>query len=374
MASRDELQVIVDKAKPTSGKNFRRESKQFGILNDAISARNKAIAEDPSAYVMQNSNIAQQGFAEFQEAFAAGDPEATADAAQNYAAIQRSVQEGVGVHPQGVELLPKQFEVALTRQLNDFSQGGENVALQIDALSSAFGDEWGTVQRQLHQSGKLTANLKTISAMPFGTEMIKVAEALSIPQKAYKDVLSDDDFKAIKDGVKGELNEFQDTLRGQPGSRGAFKQITSAVESLAMKYIADGDITSTSEAIEQARADVLESRFEFKDTYRIPVEFNSDNVEAGVLDTIDRIQAGDFDLFIPPSDVVLNVEDQREVYLSVLKPVPITEPDGTGILFIQQGGNAIFTADGDPLIVPWEQLEKAEAPLFDLFESGRVGQ
>ena len=269
-------------------------------MSRAIQQRNKAIANDPSAYVIENSNIAEQSFISFQEAFDSGDPEATADAAREYAAIQRATQEELGIHPQGVQILPKKLEDNLAQKINDFTQGGENVALQIDALKTAFGNEWNAVQRQLDQSGKLTANLKTISAMPFGREMIKVAEALAIPQKEYKSVLADDDFKDIKQDVKGKLDDFQDTLRGQPGSVAAFEQITAAVESRAMKYIADGDFTGTSEAIEQARADVLDSRFNFTDTYRIPVAFSADNVEDGVLKTIDQIQAGDFDLFIPP--------------------------------------------------------------------------
>ena len=373
-AAPDELRTIVDQAKPTSGKDFRRESRQFGILNNAIRARNKAISEDPSAYVMQNSNIAQQGFAEFQEAFNSGDPEATADAAKDYASIQRSVQEDLGVHPQGVQLLPKQFEDSLAKQLNDFSQGGENVALQIDSLSNAFGDEWKTVQRQLQQNKQMGSGLRVMSGMDFGPEMIRLGEALAIPQKQYKEFIGDDDFKAITQDTIGELEEFQDTLRGQPGAEAAFIQHKTAIETLSMKYMADGVFDSTGDAIEQAKVDVLDSRFSFVDTYRVPIKFSSDNVEDNVLGVIDQIQAGEFDLFIPDSDVIENDEDRREVYLSALRPTPITSPNGDGILFTDQNGNAIFDATGDPLIIPFDQLDQSAPAGSGLFESGSVGR
>jgi len=370
-ATPDELRALLEKEKPTKAEEFRREAKQFNILGRAIQARNKAIADDPSLYVMQNTPIAARSFESFQEAFNSGDTEATADAAQEFAAIQRATQQDLGVHPQGVQILPKQFEDSIAANLNDFSQGGENVALQIDALKNAFGDEWTTVQRQLQQNKKMGGGLRVMSGMDFGPEMIRLGEALSIKQNDYKEVIGNDDFKDIRTDTIDQLDDFLDTLRGQPGAEAAFIQHKTAVESLAMKYMADGTFDSTGDAIEQARVDVLDSRFNFVDTYRVPVTFSADNVEAGVLNVIDRIQAGDFDLFIPPSDVIENLEDRKEVYLSALRPTPITSPNGDGILFVEQNGNAIFKADGDPLIIPWKQLSEFE-PEPSLFRPGRI--
>jgi hypothetical protein len=357
-AGPEELRGIVEAAKPTDPENFRRESKQFGILAKAIQARNKAIAADPSAYVIQNSNVADKSFQSFQAAFASGDVEATTAAAQEYSAIQRSMQEELGVHPQGVQLLPTQFEDQISATLNDFSQGGEAVALQLDALKTSFGGEWGTVMRQLSQNKKLGGGLKVMAGMDFGPEMVVLGEALSVTPKQYKEFIGDDDFKDIQADTIEELEDFQNTLRGQPGAEQVFIQHKTAIESLAMKYIADGIFDDTGDAIEQARTDVLDSRFTFTDTYRIPTRFSADEVELGVSNTIDSIREGGFNLLIPESDVVENIEDRAEVYLSALRPQPITDPNGEGILFTDQNGNAIFTAEGDPLIIPFKQLEE----------------
>lgn len=361
-ASPDELRAIVERERPTSAEGFRRESAQFNNLNKAIKARNSAIADDPSLYVMQNSNIATQAFQRFQESFNAGDAEGAAAAAKEFAAIQRSTQEELGVPSQGVQILTKQFGDAVVAQLSDFSQGGESVALQMDALKGAFGAEWGTVQRQLQQSDKMGGGLRVMSGMDFGPEMIKLGEALSIPQNDYKEVIGADDFKDIKAGVIDELSAFQDTLRGQPGAEAVFTQHKTAIETLAMKYIADGTFGDTTDAIEKAKSDVLDSRFEFKGTYRVPTKFNADNVESGVSEIIDQIGSGGIELTPPESDNVTNLDDRMEVYLSVLRPVPITSPNGEGVLFTDQNGKALLQPNGDPLIIPWEQLS---APATD---------
>ncbi len=367
-ASPAEIQSLVEREKPTGPDKFGRESKQFNITLKAIQARNKAIANDPSAYVLTNSQIAQASFNNFTEAFQSGDPETIAESAREYSTIQRSTQEDLGVHPQGVQLLPKQFEDQLAKQLNDFSQGGENVAAQLDSLKTAFGSEWSTVQRQLQQNKKMGGGLRVMSGMDFGPEMIRLGEALSIKQVEYKDVIGNDSFNAIKADTIAELEDFQLTLRGQPGAESAFIQHKVAIESLAMKYMADGTFDDTGDAIEQAKGDVLDSRFTFVDTYRVPANLNADDVEFGVDDFMDRIQDGEFNLRIPDSGVVENLEDRREVYLSALRPKPITEPNGDGILFVDQNGNAIFKENGDPLIVKWKELQdKGAESFFGLF-------
>jgi hypothetical protein len=372
-ATPEELSSIVENAKPSSPSQFRREAKQFDILGRAIQARNKAIADDPASYAVNNSDIARKSFAQFAEAFQSGDAAATELAAKEYAATSRAQQEELGVHPNGVQLLPQQFEDQLATQLNDFRQGGENVALQIDGLKQAFGREWQTVQRQLQQNKKMGAGLRVMAGMDFGPQMIRLGEALAIPQNDYKEVIGDDNFKDIRTDTIDQLEDFQNTLRGQPGAEQAFIQHKTAIESLAMKYMADGVFDDTDDAVEQAKDDVLDSRFTFTDTYRVPVEFNADNVEDGVFRTIDQLKEGAFDLFIPESGNVQNEEDRREVYLSVLRPTPITEPNGNGIMFTDQNGNAIVTTSGDPLIIPFEQLSDTQPEAPTIFPTKGTG-
>lgn len=356
-ASPEELRSLIEDNRPTSPTDFKREARQFGILNEAVKQRNKNIAADPALYSIQNSTIAEDAFERFNEAMQGGDQGEMAATASEYTSIQRSIQEDLGVGSKSVAFLPKKMEDSIAKSLNDFSQGGEAAAIQLESIKSAFGNEWGAIQRQLVNSGKVSGTFAVTAGMDFGPEQINVLEATSVNQKTYKDVIGDDDFKTIKADTISELDEFQDTLRGQPGGDRVFREHKMAIESTAMKYVADLNL-SPSEAIEKATDDVLNKRFSFVDTYRVPQEFNPDDISVSVDRTIDNIKEGGFDLSVPFSDQIGNDEDRRSVYLAKIQPTPITEPGGTGIMFVDQNNKAILLNDGTPVIKTWLELER----------------
>jgi len=356
-ASPDEVRAILAENTPSSPTKFKRESRQFAIFQEAVKQRNKAIANDPALYSIQNSPIAQESFGKLTEAMQSGDQQLMTAAASEYTSIQRSVQEDLGVGSNSVAFLPKQMVDSISKQLNDFSQGGEQAAIQLESIKSSFGSEWNAVQKQLIQSGNMPGSFSVVSGMEFGPEQINVMEATSVNQNEYKEVIGEDAFKTIQTDVREELADFQDTLRGQPGGDRAFKDHKLAIESTAMKYVADFSM-DPDDAIARAKDDILDKRFSFVDTYRVPQDFNPDDISSGVDSTVDSIKAGNFDLIVPFSSAIANEEDRRSVYLSKIQPTPITEPGGTGIMFVDQNNNAILQADNTPVIKTWLELER----------------
>ena len=364
-ASPEELRAIVDRETPKSPDQFKRESKQLSIVQKAINQRNKQISNDPAAYVNGAFPEVEESFNRFTEAYQTGtDLEA---ATQDYAEEQRRAQESLGLPYNSVQLLPEQVENQIATQLNDYSQGGEKTALNVYSLKRLFGSEWPTVQRQLQSNKKIGGNLRVLSGMDFGPEMVSLAEAQSVGPKAYKETINPDIYKEITEKSMGELEDFQNTLRGQPGSEGAYREHKAAVETLAMKYISDGLYDDADDALNQAVDDVLGKRFEFVGSYRIPKQHNPEQVESNVDLAIDDIKAGKYELFIPQSSSVLNDEDRKEVYRSVLQPKPITSPDGDGVLFIDQNGNAILKPNGEAIVIPWVDLDKSPDKVYGLF-------
>lgn len=358
-ASPQELSAALESSKPTAGDvdQFKRESQQFSILQRAISARNTEISKDPSAYAINTSPDVEETFGAFQQALTTNDNELIRITAENYTNSSRAFQEDIGVHSNGVQFLPKQMEDAIGVRLNDFSQGGENVAIQINALREGFGDEWTPVLSQLLSNGKLSAGTRVMTTMPFGPEQISVSEAISVGQKGFKDILNPDDFKDIKSASLDSLEDFNVTLRGQPKSEEIISRYRSVIETLAMKYLSDGTEDSSGDALERSIDDVLNKNFSFTDTYRIPSVQNAGLVEDGVDFMVDAIQERKIELFIPESSEIKNIEDRKDVYFSKLVPRPITAPDGSGILFIDQNKNAILQEGGEPIIIPWDRLE-----------------
>jgi hypothetical protein len=355
-ASPDEIRAIVDNNQPTTPENYVREKKQFIAFNAAINNRNKQIAADPALYSIQNSPVAEKAFQEFSQAMESGDPSAMKEAATRHATIQRSVQEDLGVPSESVLFLPKQMETLITKQINDFSQGAEAAAVQLETIKDSFGDEYGSVQRQLINTGNMSPSFSVVSGMGFGQDQINVMEATSIKQSDYKESIGDNDYKSIKQDVAGKMSDFQNTLRGQPGDVRVYNEHKAAIESTAMKYVHDFKL-GTSDAINKAMDDVLNNRFSFVDTYRVPIEFDSDQISTSVDLFADEIKSGEIDLIIPFSSQVLNDEDRKAVHLTKIALTPITEPNGTGIMFVDRKNKTILGANNKPVIRTWKELE-----------------
>ena len=65
-----------------------------------------------------------------------------------------------------------------------------------------------------------------------------------------------------------------------------------------MKYVADFS-RDTDDAIARAKDDILDKRFSFVDTYRVPQDFNPDDMSTGVDSTVDSIKAGSIQISSP---------------------------------------------------------------------------
>lgn len=367
-ATPEQLKNILQSSTPKSPDKFRRESKQQQVLISAINQRNKSIASDPALYVNNNYVDVKDSYDALTEALNGDDPAILSKVAIEYADAQREAQEELGLPYNSVQLLPKQLEDKIALQLNDFSEGGENPALLLDTLKTSLGSEWPAVQRQLQSNKKIGSAIRVMSGMDFGPELIAVAEANSVGQKAYKETIDADTYKDITEKSQESLEDFQNTLRGQPGGDAAYIQHKTSIEALAMKYVADGMFDDADDALEQAYEDVIGKRFEFYDTYRVPKVYETDRVEQGVDNALEDIQSDKYELLIPKSSVLQNEEDRKEVYYSKLRPRAITSPDGDGISFIDQSGSAILKKDGQPLMIPFTELEKTrDEGIFGFF-------
>lgn len=356
-ASAQDVNKFLEDAVPKSAEDFGRESKQLKMAVRAVQQRQQAIAKDPAGYVNKNTPIGQMNYNNFTKALASGDAEYIQQQAEIFTTGQKAIQANLGVPPEAIKLLPKELEAQHIQQLNDFSQGGEGVVQNLVQLKTIYGDDFGLVQKQLQQSGNLKTGLSVLAGMDFGQEQIRAAEALAVPDKEYKEFIGNDDYKQIKEDSREYLADFQQTITGQVGAESVYKEHKVAIERLAMKYIADGLEDNPDDALEKAANDILDSRFEFIDTYRVPKEFDGGTVQGSVEREIERIKMGEYDLLIPDSAMVQNPEDRKAVYLQKIAPTPVTSPSGDGIMFIHKNGAAILQSNGKPIIVPFTQLE-----------------
>lgn len=358
-ASPDELRSLIEQQTPSAPENFSRESKQLDLIVRAVNARNKAIADDPAAYVASTSKLAEQSYIDIQEALSSNDPDLIKDATDAYVSIQRSMQEELGVPSKAVALLPESFAKQIAASMNDMSQGGESAVNTINSLQDAFGNEWRTVEKQLASNKMVGETAKIISMTPRGQGQTIVAEAMLIPEPEYKSFIGDDAVKDIKDNSLDVVSPLMETMRVGYGDSAikVTNSIQTAIERTAMKLIADGSETDADDALESA-FEIIMGDTEFFDTYRVPKAENPEDVDYGVGAIKTKILRGDIPVLAPPSSEVRNAEDALNIYLRSGAIYPITTNDGSGVAFIDSQNNVIRKPDGSPLEYTWSEVKR----------------
>lgn len=359
-ASPEEITNLLESNSPDSPDNFKRESGQFNLMVKAINARNKEIADDPASYVNKNSDLAVKSFEVLQEAMSTGDPEQISAATSDYVAVQKSVQEDLGIPAKSVQLLSKPMEDALAAQMNDMTNGGEGSVNAINTYKAAFGDDWNKVQAQLASNKKIGESAQLIAMTKKGPGQTIVAEALGTPEEELKGFIGDDNHKDIKDESFDALEDLRGTLRigyGDSGTRTA-NTIQRGVERTAMKLMAEGVVTDAGDAIEQAK-EIIIGDMEIFDTYRVPKVENPDLVDIGVSAVRLKLLEGEFDLLTPPSTDIENPQDVLDVYLRSTSIYPITAKDNSGIAFVDNKNNVLKKQNGDFLEFTWDELRTA---------------
>lgn len=362
-ATPQQINEILAKETPTTADRFTREASQKNVIVRALQQRNKAIQTDPANYVNQNTRMGQFAFEELQQSLSSGNPELMKQSFTKYNAVQKANQINLGVSPSSVKLLPKTLEDQFVTKLNDTSEGGQGVVEQVNFLKEMYGEDFSLVRNQLVASGNLKGGITVVADMEQGQEQIQVAEAVSISKKDYKGMLEDAAYKEITQDTKLELQEFAATTNDPV----FFNEHREAIERVAMKLMVDGIQDDSSDAIQAAMDKVINNRYEFVDNYRIPVKFNSTNVEFGVEQTIEKLKSGEVDLFIPQSAQIANEEDRKAVFLNKLVPFAHTLQDNTGVVFTHKNGDAILKANGEPLVIKFDELEKNTPSFFERF-------
>jgi hypothetical protein len=358
LASPEEIGAIVEREKPTSPNEFKRESAQYNTTLKAISVRNKEISQDPAAYVAKNSEIAGRSVSALQEAMSSGDPEAIKIAANEYSNIQKTIQEDLGIPDRSVQLLTSQMEEMVSKQLNDLSNGGENAANAINTYKYSFGSDWSKVEAQLARNKKIGQSAQIIAMTPQGEGQAVVAQAVSTPDDQLKGFIGDDNFNDIKSDSFDSLNDLRDTLRvgyGESGTRTA-NTIQKGIEKTAMQLIADGTATSSGDAIDQAKEIIL-GDIEIFDTYRVPKKEDPDLINLGVSGIKIKLLNGEIPILAPPSSEISNPQDVIDVYLRSTSVYPITSLDGSGVAFVDNKNNVLRNPDGTPLEFTWREIK-----------------
>jgi hypothetical protein len=336
-ASAEDLGPLMESEMVTGPEDFRTQSSQQSTMVKAVNERNKQLTADPAKYVMQSDNVKNS----FEVYTQTGD-------GKQFAATTIAEQKRLGV--------PSDFTTILTKQqagqmVSQYQEGDESAAEFVQTLRDQFGDYFPSVMRDLTGAG-LSPNAATVAVLPSGSRgSTYLAQADKEGYKAIKETLATDDHKEITTTVMDELGDFDSTSY----SVGTRNQVKQSTELLAMKYLSSGVYDNPSDAVKAAANDVVNSRYEYQDTYRVPVERDAYLIEVGV----DRLIPSVIDMdLMPPRSATLPPDVALESYKSSLKPKAITLNDDSGVVMYDNQNEPILDSNGNLIIYTWYELEK----------------
>lgn len=233
------------------------------MLERQLSARTNALQKDPAA--------AAESAAQFQPGqFQLPDDASMEDraAARMSWQVKNGVSTPVPLTKHEVENLAEQYEKA--------SSPGDFVAM----LSESFGGQSGEVLKQLVTSGKLPPDANLALNMPRESANLLMLMSRKNAVKETESALSVDNVmkQDIAEAVRDELEDILGTLAAQGGSHAAAQVLDSSYQ-LSLKYMERG--MDAKDAGERAAREVMAERYEVRDSYRVPRDYDADNVASG---------------------------------------------------------------------------------------------
>lgn len=365
LASPEEMTALLEQERP-EGADYAREQQRYDALTQAVGLRQKSLDEDAAGYLMSyDKGLSEQ----IQAASEAGDP------GMMGAAVSRSLQkqEELGV------LTPK----VLSRGQRDFmvenimgDPNDENrfdsMQNQILGLQSLYGEHWPRVMQELVQGGlPLEAEAIAVTANDPAVSR-ETIRALTTGRKEFDKLL---DRSAKSDIDSTTIDELQDYFESVSdyGDGTLPTRVLSMAQLLARQYAVDG--LDAKPAARKAVKDLINKRYDFRDGYRVPKEFDSRSVSIEAEDRLDNLEASQLSPLGSSLFPTLSVSDRQEQYLEHLKAYGQwrTLPDDSGLYLVDGNGEPVFF---EPKGIPYPYDRQQVSIPFDSVEyrkpTGRI--
>src|SRR3546814_1344699 len=168
--------ITAEAADLSTAEGYKNQRAELSTLASAVAERNKALLDDPAAFVAQAPNV-KAAYEEMVVAIA--NPAAdSAAATATFAAASLAEQDRLGVPPETPTLLPEAYAETVVARFSDQPEGGENAAAIVQSLAAQWGRYWPKVAGEL--SGDLPGTAAVIASMPSAPAAHTLAEAANV--------------------------------------------------------------------------------------------------------------------------------------------------------------------------------------------------
>ncbi|MCO7513712.1 hypothetical protein NJF44_01340 [Pseudomonas guariconensis] len=339
----DQAKQYVDGA-TTVGAGFKEDAQLYRHLVTVGSALMKQQQEDPAGYVAKYS-------APVREAFTAAQQAGTPEAFQAYAAATLAEQQRLGV--QSPKLLPDAAADQIAAGFNAQVAGGENAATLIEQQQAQWGKNFPLIAQQLGK--KLPPEAQVIATGLPKDSAAHFASIANLTEKELKTGLENGAADQVATSLQSELANFSQSLAGQDPTKAlnTFNTIYQTSMKAALAYVRQG--MKPQDAARKVASDVVNDKYEFIDTYRVPKGLNTAAIKRGADLVLENMSAADL-MALPGLTGVTdetNLEQLRQAVVSGGEWVPNNEETG---LSLTLNGGRVLGRDGRPIIRTWDEL------------------
>jgi len=364
-ATPEERQEIMGKFQPAkdgvAGEGFKEDSQLYQHLTSVGVGLMKQQQTDPAAYVAKYSPVVQRSFAAAQEA---GTPEAY----QAYANATLAEQQRLGVAQP--KLLPDAAADQFAAQFNQQVEGGENAATLVEQQAQLWGSKFPAVLQQV--GNKLPAEAQVIATSLPKDLAERMASVATLKDKELSAGLQKGQQDEISQSVQQAMQPFAESLQGQAGGISTYSTMYKAATRTAMSYVLQGE--SPKDAAQKVVNGMLNDKYDFFGTYRVPKTLDTNAVSRGAEETLKSITPEEL-MPLPGISGVAETENARQLHEALQANgqwVPTNDESG---LALTLNGYRVRGKDGKPLVKSWAELQqqgltapaKSGAPIMGIY-------
>lgn len=347
----EEIQKTITERTPTATQGYANaaqvQDQRIRAAQQVLVQRNKA----PADYLLRHSPDVAQSYNQMAQYIA--DPNATPEqrtqSAQIYATKSLAQQNELGVlKPQ---VLPEAYEQDIVAGFYQQQSGGENAATLIEQQQQLWGAYWPKIMQQMGTKLPKEAQViasgvpKDLSERLASTSTLKDEQLYQPLQKGQK--------AEIQQSVADALQPFAQSLQGQTGGQQTYSTFYDAATRATASYVLGG--MDPKKAAQKVADGMINQKYEFFETYRVPKAINTAAVRRGAEATLQSFPAEDL-IALPgvqgvPEEV--NRQQLQEAVRTSGQWVPNSDETG---LSLTVNGYRVLDKAGQPIVKTWNEL------------------
>lgn len=267
-----------------------------------------------------------------------------------------------------VTLLPDTAVSSFKEKMASISEGPSGVEDAVKALqseSAKWGKNWAVAAKDL-RNGKALNDAQYVAAgmvtnpKSLGT-MRDLIKASALSEKELTADLEGGDKKDAVERARSALSEFRDSLSDSNDRDQIYGAYETALTNLLI-YQKKWPSSGSKKDADDLAKDMIASQYEFRGSYRIPVNQNPSLVEAGANNL--KLKLGSRDIVPFSNSFEMSPEDLKSFTASRLQRSGrfATNRDETGLILLNEFGQQVMERKNGkltPLQFTWDELRSA---------------